>query len=989
MRAAGLAGYLGAITLVTCAVLYALISAAASPAVSVIFMLLLALAALLPASEAALSLVNFSVTRLLDASILPGLILRDGVPEHMRTLVAVPILLTSRDDTEEMIERLEVHYLSNSEGELYFALVTDWADSREEETSAADAQLLDDALAGISALNRRYDGNRFLLLHRSRKWNAQQGRWMGWERKRGKLHELNRLLMGADDTSFSVISGEVPKAVRYVLTLDADTKLPRDAARRLVGKIAHPLNQPRFDAAAGRVTEGYAVLQPRVTPSLPTGHNGSLFQRIFSTPRGTDPYVFAVSDVYQDLFGEGSFAGKGIYDIAAFEAALSGRIPENAMLSHDLFEGIFARSALVTDVEVVEEYPERYTVAASRQHRWTRGDWQLLPWLTGAGSGLPALGRWKMIDNLRRSALPIATLVCLFSGWAFLPPWNAALWTLGIALLGVIPPLLPALSGAMPRERRHTFESRAKAVLGDIGHSLAFSAANLIFLAHQAGLMADAIVRTLHRLRVSRKNLLEWTTAAQAASSPTPGIGAHYSLMAASAAAGIAALALAFARFDTLSILIAAFAAAWLAAPAAAFWASRVPKLADTQKVSAEDIRALRLTARRTWRFFEAFVTEPDSMLPPDNFQEDPAPRIAHRTSPTNIGLYLLSVASAKEFGWLGLSDAAAKLEATLATVRHMEKYRGHLYNWYDTQTLRPLEPKYVSSVDSGNLAGHLIALANCCNVWITEPAVDLIRLDGLSDVAEILAQECAALPGERRRLRPLRRQLETQIAAFQRSLLKARTAPEMISVRLIELAVQAASIHASAEELDAGPEPASAGQLLHWAGILRETIESQFKDASLGHALAQALKQRLKEIEADARAMALGMEFGFLLDPQRLLLAIGFRVPEEMRDESCYDMLASEARLGSFFAIAKGDLRTRHWFRQGRSVTAVRGGAALISWSGSMFEYLMPSLVMRAPSGGLLGSDHQARGAQADRLRQCARRSLGNLRVRLQRARH
>ena len=955
VRAAGLGGYLGVIALVTCLVTYALTAAAASADVSANFIAVLALAALLPASEAAQSFVNFAVTRILDASILPGLILRDGVPEQMRTLVAVPILLTSRDDAEEMIERLEVHYLSNSEGELYFALVTDWADSREEETTAADLQLLGHALTGIAALNQRYGGSRFLLLHRQRKWNDQQGRWMGWERKRGKLHELNRLLSGAEDTSFSVIGGEVPKAVRYVLTLDADTKLPRDAARRLVGKIAHPLNQPRFDAAAGRVTQGYAVLQPRVTPSLPTGHNGSLFQRIFSTPRGTDPYVFAVSDVYQDLFGEGSFAGKGIYDIAAFEAALEGRIPENAMLSHDLFEGIFARSALVTDVEVVEEYPERYTVAASRQHRWTRGDWQLLPWLTGAGGALPALGRWKMMDNLRRSALPVAALACLFLGWRFLPAWNAALWTLGIVLLGVIPPLLPTLSGAMPRERRHTFESRAKAVLGDFSHALAFSAANLIFLAHQASLLTDAIVRTLYRLRVSRKNLLEWTTAAQAASSPTPGAGAHYRLMAASAAAGLAALALGYTRSGWLSLLIAAFAVAWLAAPAAAFLASRVPKLADTQKVSADDIRSLRITARRTWRFFEAFVTNADSMLPPDNFQEDPDPRIAHRTSPTNIGLYLLSAASAKEFGWLGLSDAAAKLEATLATVKRMEKYRGHLHNWYDTQTLTPLEPKYVSSVDSGNLAGHLIALSNCCAFWASAPPDDVTKLDGISDAANVLAQECAALPDDRRKLRPLRHQLETQIAAFQRSLSNARKAPEMISMRLIELAVQAGSIHGAAVEASAGLDPATGASLMHWAGALRETIESQFRDASLGHDAARALKQRLNEIGTDARALALEMEFGFLLDPLRMLLAIGFRVPEAMRDESCYDMLASEARLGSFFAIAKGDLRTRHWFRQGRSVTAVRGGAALISWSGSMFEYLMPSLVMRAPSGGLL----------------------------------
>ncbi len=954
MRGSGLTGYLGAaafLTILICVLLASSVWDSTSPGL----LALLLIAALLPASEAALSIVNYVVTRLLDAVTLPGLVLRDAVPEQLRTIVAVPVLLTSRDDTEDLIDRLEVHYLSNSEGELYFALLTDWADSAAEEPSANDLKVLETARAGIAALNHKYEGNRFLLLHRPRKYNVSEGVWMGWERKRGKLHELNRLLLGIGESGFSVVEGSLPAAVRYVLTLDSDTKLPRDAARRLIGKIAHPLNQPRFDTASGCVVEGYSVLQPRVTPSLPTGHNGSLFQRIFSTPRGTDPYVFAVSDVYQDLFGEGSFAGKGIYDVAAFEAALTAKIPENTLLSHDLFEGILARSALVTDVEVVEEYPERYVVAASRQHRWTRGDWQLLPWIWARANGLSGLGRWKMLDNLRRSLLPLAVLISLFLGWVWLPALPAALWTFGLVLLATVPPMLPVIAGALPRERRHTFGSRLKSVFADFGAIAALCVANLMFLVHQAGLLVDAIVRALYRLLISRKNMLEWTTAAQAAAGPTPRLIAHYRLMGASTAAGLAAIILAYIRFDGFSFLIAVFGGFWLIAPAAAYYMSRVPQLADTQKVSQRDVQYLRLMARRTWAYFETFVTTLDSMLPPDNFQEDPDPRIAHRTSPTNIGLYLLSLASAKEFGWQGLSDTVEKLEATMATMSRMEKYRGHLYNWYDTQTLMPLEPKYVSSVDSGNLAGHLIALANCCSAWALEPIDDLNRLDGIKDAADLLAEDCTFLRNDRRKLDPIRKQLEKQLAILQRNIGKARSDPDMISVRLIEFAVQANSIQSTVDRFAEGLEPAECATLLRDASSFRQTIESHFRDASINAEALKAINLRLQKLETEARAFALGMEFGFLLDPQRLLFSIGFRVPEAMRDESCYDMLASEARLGSFFGIAKGDLRTRHWFRLGRSVTAVKGGAVLMSWSGSMFEYLMPSLVMRAPGGGLL----------------------------------
>ncbi len=947
----GLVGYLGSISfiaIVTLCIGFILALTGMPWPISILLVLFLSW----PAFEFGQAIINFAVTRLMNADVIPGLALRDGVTAELRSLVVIPSLLTSHDEIEELLERLEVHFLSNSEGEIYFALLTDWADFVAE-SKPNDAELLSAALDGIAALNTRHGTNRFFLLHRSRKWNPKENRWMGWERKRGKLQELNRLLRGATDSSITTVSAALPETIRYVITLDADTKLPRDAARRLIGKMAHPLNRPKFDQAQNRVTSGYSIMQPRVTPSLPVGHYGSAFQRIYSTTRGMDPYVFAVSDVYQDLFGEGSFAGKGIYDVDAFEAALANKIPENSLLSHDLFEGVFARAALVTDVEVVEEFPERYDVAAARQHRWTRGDWQLLPWMLGRrGVTVPALGMWKMIDNLRRSLSPGATLLGLFVGWLFLNARDAAIWTVLIVVLQLMPSLLPAISNAIPRKKLITLSSRLKSTIDDFLQSATITLCTFLFLAHQAGLMTDAIIRTLYRLTISGRHLLEWTTAAQSASNKSTGLLGSYRLMASSLIGGLLAVTLVGYRSDAIWIAVSPFALAWFLAPAAAYWMSKIEMVETALKSTPEDLKSLRLIARRTWRFFETFVTAQENMLPPDNFQETPKPIIAHRTSPTNIGLYLLSVVSAHQFGWIGLGDAVSRIEATLATLLRLEKYQGHLYNWYDTTDLRTLEPKYVSSVDSGNLAGHLITLSNYCAHWIVQPADPRISLLGIADALDLLMETLLEIPNDRRMLRPVRKRLEQQIAAFRVTLKGAADAPEMISMRLVSFALQASNIVAAAVDLAERINTPQSAEVVHWANMVRQTIESHFRDASLANT---ALKKRLESLQKESRALAMAMEFDFLLDPKRQLLAIGYRVLETARDESCYDMLASEARLASYFAIAKGDLRTRHWFRLGRTVTAVKGGAALLSWSGSMFEYLMPSLVMRTPSGGLL----------------------------------
>ena len=518
----GIGGYVGALAAVTAMVLALPLASLEDAGIGGGWLLgVLAALGLIPSIDAAMALVNRAITRGFGAAILPGLALREGVPAHLRTLVAVPILLTTQDELEEQIERLEIHYLASPEGELHFALLSDWADAASETVEGDDA-LVQAASAGIARLNLRHGpaagGERFLLLHRRRVWNEGQRCWIGWERKRGKLHELNRLLRGASDTTFSGSAGRspaVPAGVRYVITLDADTRMPRETARRLVGKMAHPLNRPRFDPGARRVVEGYGVLQPRVTPSLPIGREGSFFQRIFSSMSGIDPYAAAVSDVYQDLFDEGSYTGKGIYDVDAFEAALEGRVQESTLLSHDLFEGTFVRAGLASDIEVVEEFPSRYDVAAARQHRWTRGDWQLLPWIVGRAGALPPIGRWKMLDNLRRSLSAPASVAALVAGWTL--PLDAALaWTAFIVSTIALSTLLPVLAAIVPQRARTTARSHLHALGADFRLAVLLTALQIVFLAHQAWLMADAIGRTLFRLLVSRRYLLDWVTAGQA-----------------------------------------------------------------------------------------------------------------------------------------------------------------------------------------------------------------------------------------------------------------------------------------------------------------------------------------------------------------------------------------------------------------------------------------------------------------------------------------
>ncbi len=1004
--AAGTSAYLGTLALATALLLAVPIVLAAGAGATGAVLLGLAILALVPASDLAIALVNRVVTDVYGPAQLPRLELKDGVPVDLRTLIVVPTLLTSEAGVEEQVGRLEIHYLANPEGDLRFALLSDWLDAPSESVPGDD-ELLATAAAAIDRLNELHGeapggGARFLLFHRKRRWNDIESRWMGWERKRGKLTELNALLRGSTETDYLTPgrpASTPPAGVRYIVTLDADTRLPRGAVARLVGTIAHPLNRPSFDPRTGRVIRGYGILQPRITPTLPAERAASHFQRTFSGSAGIDPYASAVSDVYQDLYGEGSYTGKGIYDLDAFEQAMAGRVPENALLSHDLFEGTFARAGLVTDIELFDEFPSHYEEDAARQHRWARGDWQLLPWILGRSrdatgrrsrSSLPGVARWKMIDNLRRTLSAPLTLATLVAAW-IVPSAQAGVWTGFVLATMVVPAALPVLAGLLPRRRGISKRSHLRAVASDLSLAVAHLALSLAFLADQAALMTDAILRTLARLLITRRNLLEWTTASQAKASLRVDLPGFYRQMAPGVVIAGVAGALVLVLNPPATMIAAPFVLLWLLSPVIARWVSLPPVEAPGRQLSTADAGALRLIARRTWRFFEAFVGPDDHALPPDNFQEQPLPVVAHRTSPTNIGLYLLSVLTARDFGWIGTLEMVDRLEATLATIGSLQRHHGHLFNWYDTRDLHTLEPAYVSSVDSGNLCGALVVLSNACQEMLDRPLPVGAAAAGIDDAVR-LTREAAAAIGDGRRTETLsRRQLADALDPFAGAPEVPGT-PGAWAGRLAELATHARTLADVAAALTAERGEEATSELVTWAEATRMAVDSHARDLELlGPALdanpegpgtspgettfptlseladppaagagadasaAVALARRLRAISDRAQQLFRETDFSFVFDPTRKLFSIGFRIRDGALDPSYYDLLASEARLTSFLAIAKGDVGPEHWFRLGRALTPVGRGSALISWSGSMFEYLMPALVMHAPARGLI----------------------------------
>ncbi len=1014
---AGLA-YMGGLIVLTGLLLVLPLSFSFAAGLSGVQLALLALFGVFPASDIAVSLVNRLISVGLPPRHLPRLEFKNGVPDSLSTFVVVPTLFTSAAEVKKQIEQMEVRYLANPEGKVHFAVLSDWSDA-EQETLPNDHQLLSIAMTEVDALNAKYGGQRFFVFHRARLWNASEGKWMGWERKRGKLHEFNRLLRGATDTSFLPIAGKpatAPPGVCYVITLDADTRLPMGVVDQLVGVAAHPLNQPVFDAQSQCVIDGYSILQPRVTPTLPLRQEHSMFHQIFAGTSGTDTYASSVSEVYQDLFTLSTYSGKGLYHVDSFEAALAGRVPDNTQLSHDLFESVYARCALVSDIEFFEEFPSHTEVAASREHRWVRGDWQLLPWIFGqGGKGMPMIGRWKMLDNLRRSLSAPATFSVLVATWA-IP--NAPLAVLiGFVLTALAFPALLAIASEFTVPRRGISPlTHIRMAVENILRAIVNSLVALTMLAQHAWRMTDAIVLTLIRLFITRRQLLKWVTALQAKASAGHALKNLVRPLLGSSivVTGAAAVVL---LFNPANIDVAApFLVLWWLAPVVARALSLPPRLDNAEVLLSEDSAKLRLLGRRIWRFFTTFVTAEKNHLPPDNFQEDPDPVIAHRSSPTNFGLYLLSVVAARDFGWLGLTDTVNRLETTLATLAALPRLQGHFYNWYDTQTLQVLEPRYISTVDSGNLAGHLLTLSETCQELLASPLALPNALTGLADTQQLLLAALANITDDKRTLTVTLKELQQKNLVIGELLASHPIDADSWGRLWRQLTVTTETLYDLARAYAVERGDMADNEVLAWAKLLRNDTRSHLLDinnllpwlqannrfagntesltqhlplatplnemaglytqvladlngmelkSADGYALelmirlaktqAATLTLRLEKMAVQLEALFHEMDFSFLYDANCHLFSIGYRITEGTLDSSYYDLLASEARLASFIAIAKRDVPDTHWLHLGRRLTRTAKGTVLLSWSGSMFEYLMPSLVTFTPRYSLL----------------------------------
>ncbi|TAJ54767.1 MAG: cyclic beta 1-2 glucan synthetase [Nevskiaceae bacterium] len=1015
--------HLGLILLMTVAFTRLLLWPALAEAVSGGRLLLLGVLALFAASQLASALTNWLANLAVAPRRLPRMDYQLGMPASVRTLVVVPTLLSSAAQIDELLEALEVRYLGNRDGQLRFGLLTDFRDAAAERLPE-DELLLARASLGIARLNAQYagaDGSRFHLFHRPRCWNPEERLWMGYERKRGKLADLNALLRGSGSQRFSRLVGGLAglAGVRYVIALDTDTQLPRDTARQLVAAMAHPLNRPRYDARLQRVTGGYGILQPRMASSL-SGSQRSGYAQLCGSEPGIDPYTRSVSDVYQDLFDEGSFIGKGIYDLDAFEAALSGRFPENRILSHDLLEGCYARSGLLSDVQLFEDYPLRYQTDVNRQRRWIRGDWQIARWLwprvpgaDGASQRNPlsALSRWKILDNLRRSLAPVALLLLLLIGWSLLPrPWLWTLTALGIAL---IPTLLAGLVDGFRRPEEVALKQHLAEALYAVARGGALAAFRLACLPYEVLYTLDAILRTGWRMLVSHRRRLEWSVSAALATDAATGTGylaSYRQMWVAPAAALTTATALALLRPEALAVALPVLGL-WLLAPALAERLSRPPQRAEA-RLSEEQQWFLRKLARKTWAFFERFVVAEENWLPPDNFQEQPGPVIAHRTSPTNMGLSLLANLSAWDFGYLGTGGLLRRTGNAFQTMLALERHQGHFYNWYDTLTLRPLPPRYVSSVDSGNLAGHLLTLRAGLLALPEQAMVSPRLFAGFADALAVVVDALGAPPSaaDTAALQNLQSRLDREetlppptLPALWQALLPLAAAADQLAASLAGDPRTAASEAAQALSRQAREALEDLAELAPWLALpadgaeapplpspgipslcgLVQAIERQLPaldaerlqpapaarlawlDEHHRRLLAGAARARERIAACTALAAQAGelanMEYELLYDRTRHLLAVGYNVDEFRRDTSFYDLLASETRLCNFVAIAQGKLPQESWFALGRLLTSAGGETILLSWSGSMFEYLMPLLVMPAYPGTLLEQTYQA----------------------------
>jgi hypothetical protein len=964
----------------------------------------------IPIISISASFTTWIVTKLVSPSIIPKIEIKGDIPSKFRTMVIIPALLTDPKRTVELISQLEVYYLANKHKNLHFAIVGDFKDSTTEEC-LKDQEITKSASYALDELNSRYcpeNNDIFFFFLRRRQWNPTEYVWMGWERKRGAIVEFNRLLKGDSYSDYCIKKGDlsVLKQIKYVITLDCDTKLPGNAAKRLIGAMAHPLNHPELNEYSNRVIQGYGLLQPRIGISIESA-NRSHFSSTFSGQTGIDPYTSAVSDVYQDMFGEGIYVGKGIYDVDVFYKLLDNALPENSILSHDLLEGCIVRSGLITDVELIDSYPSSYMAYAMRLHRWTRGDWQLIPWLSAVipdsdgnfnKNPLTHICKWKILDNLRRSLVNPSLLLLLF-GSAVLPP-NPIPWLFIFGSMLFFPLIIKIYDAFL----KAFTESRIKNVIVDFVFDsrklINQSLLNFAFLPFQSWLMIDAISKVLVRIIYTRKGLLEWTTAEDTEKAFKGTLMDYHRKMWSSVLIGIVFLLWILLFYENLLIYTMLISLIWILAPTIAFYISK-PQIICFHTFSEEQTFKLRQLARNTWNYFDELVGNEVHWLPPDNFQIDPPKGLAYRTSPTNIGLWLMSVVSARDLGFIGTIDAVERLEYALATLEKLNRWNGHLYNWYSLTTLNPVEPMIISSVDSGNLAVYLVALSESIKDMLQTPLIckemlmhireltilhiekyeqKKFSLDALLTTERITLSEWRILLSE---LKEINKESEQYAISFENEMncffswvfeldklpvlteeLK-RYCPQTYDKlnRLLEKLQVPLAVTDILDECDNVQyglsdclksisdekcDDIDVSELKKWIEKVKSAI-SQSK------AFTEKFVSKCRILIMKFENIFNQMDFKPLYDKKLDLFSVGYDTDKKQLFESYYDLLASEARQTSFIAIAKGDVPYKHWFKLGRRLTKIGNLKALLSWSGTMFEYLMPNIVMKTYDETLL----------------------------------
>ena len=952
---------------------------------------------LLPASQAALESINHFFRILVPPRHIPRLDFEKGIPAEYSTLVAVPALLISEEQIEHLVRSLEIRYLGNSDANLYFTLLTDPPDSRaafdeKDELVALCSSLIED-------LNRKYAANgpdRFFHLHRNRTFNDRENTWMGWERKRGKLLDLNEFILGGED-KFPIKAGNVSQLrdVKYVITLDADTQLPRGIAARLVGAMAHPLNRAVVDSRTQTVKAGYGILQPRIGISVQSV-NRSRLAYIYSGETGLDIYSHAVSDVYQDLFGEAIFTGKGIYEVEVFHRILKHRFPSNAILSHDLIEGVYARTGLVSELELIDDYPSHFSAHSRRKHRWIRGDWQILKWLfarvpNAQGKRIPnplsLLSRWKILDNLRRSVIEAATFLLLLACWFYLPG-SPTLWTIAAVAMLLIPTYFHAILAVISQHDRVHPRGAILQAVADFVTTQVNVLVFLAFLPHQALVTLDAIARTLFRLTITHQKLLEWETAAQSEIDQRRKAPADRYLKFTPILTFLIAVCLANFRPDSL-VAAAPILVLWFLANPAAKWLDR-PLRPSRSLLTSADQRFLRPTALKTWRFFRQYSTAEENWLVPDNIQGRDH-QVAHRLSPTNLGMLFNSQLAAVLAGMQTVPQFAVHASRTMHSVKRMRRFQGHLANWYDTQSLEPLYPVFISSVDNGNLACSLWTLKQSVAALLEQPLFHPSLFLSLLDLFDLCIQSMEQERYPSKHLDAIKRiKLEANgLQSTARSWCCA--APSFIdqlgllSVAsplstqsdaawwIEELSLQLQAVQQMAHDFAPWFLPqfdraqSELSQLFAKTCFVQPTLNtvgaaySEILETQAGVAFSRLqtsvreAARRLAEIQSvllglavDADYLVQEMDFGLFYDQRRQAISVGYSVPEAKLTKACYDLLASEARSALFVGIAKNELPQEAWFHLSRMHARFAGRDVLVSWTGTMFEYLMPGLWLK-----------------------------------------